>query len=319
MAWEVFLVRFERGEEAAIPRSAVTAAFDGEVDWTSENEGQVRYAETGSCTIRLGSSGADANLLDYLSLGPPIAEPRLWAAVWRMLSSGNYELTFPSGAPSVVAEAGVLEHLPPWEFHNPERTPRVVGNVAELMSHIVFEPAPVRVPASKLAGPERPAGFEASWDEAQRLSELGNGKNAAGRKFCLFAVEGDEAVGIPRATIVEAFGSLVDWSPEGWGHGLYTKPCWSIVTLLSVDGDLSLVKVVAIDRPCEDSRFWEGVYRLMTKGNVVLFYPSGEPSIIAGAEVLEHLGPVLYGPPGKVPLVAGSAEELMGLVGYEAG
>jgi hypothetical protein len=62
--------------------------------------------------------------------------------------------------------------------------------------------------------------------------------------------------------------------------------------MLGVDGaDQSLLRSFTVLRLCGDLRFWDAMASILRLGNLVLFFPTSCPPLIADGSVAPHLPP----------------------------
>ena len=102
------------------------------------------------------------------------------------------------------------------------------------------------------------------------------------------------ASGIPRSSIMDAFGDLVRWKDERSGETRYSGTndgCW--IGLSAAQDDASLITFISINRPVGQQQFWDALYQIMRLGNVALFFPGCDGVLIASASVTAHLPPEL--------------------------
>jgi hypothetical protein len=115
-----------------------------------------------------------------------------------------------------------------------------------------------------------------------------------------------EPAGVSRAALADLFAiDRVQRHNDEWEADY--GDCGCDIMVVPLDQDDELIHQITIERPCQDMRLWESVYRTMTLGSVILYFPGdvaplavndtvggnmpqdlrealGEPVIISGPE-----------------------------------
>jgi hypothetical protein len=103
-----------------------------------------------------------------------------------------------------------------------------------------------------------------------------------------------ELDGMPRQKVRDAFGPfLTDMGAEKW-RVYYDDANWSDVMIEPLAKKDDLLVGIVVDRPCADERLWDSLYQILKLGNIVIYFPSNCPPLVADPEVVKHL------PPGMV-------------------
>jgi hypothetical protein len=110
VSFEVYVQFFERGEAAGVATADVLAAFPEAAPPDEFGFHRIAYGEQSWCELRL-STDADGHAT-AVTIDRPVAEPRLWDGVWRLLQLGNAVLYWPAADRPLVARAEVAAHLP---------------------------------------------------------------------------------------------------------------------------------------------------------------------------------------------------------------
>jgi len=133
MSFEAFVCYFQDGEPATVSRQQVREAFGdflaeaGGFDW------HLHYDETNSCDVILTKSPEDSSVVRGFTVMRPCGDIRLWEAVASALRLGNGALFFSSGAPLLIADTRVVQHLPEGMTEGSLGQPRCVTTGSEIM------------------------------------------------------------------------------------------------------------------------------------------------------------------------------------------
>ncbi len=118
--------------------------------------------------------------------------------------------------------------------------------------------------------------------------------------------------GVPRSEIHDLFDAHVSAHSEpDWWDLVYDWETTCSLSLQPMDGDNELIHWITVHRPCGDRRFWQFLLQLMTKGNVVLFFPGDSPPLVAKASVAAHMPAARIESLGQPVVVADPDEILM--------
>src|SRR5262249_39591738 len=103
--------------------------------------------------------------------------------------------------------------------------------------------------------------------------------------FLQWYADGRES-GVPETTVAEVFGKFLVPENERTWRLQYDARNSAVVFLSRVpEGKISSL---CINRPCADARLWEALYRLLSIGDPILFWPGGGP-VAAHPLVANHL------------------------------
>ena len=129
-----------------------------------------------------------------------------------------------------------------------------------------------------------------------------------------------ERSGIPRAGVRSLFPIVEEESEPDYWSVRYDNGNSCHIGVTAAASDREMLTSLYVDRPCGDTRLWEGLHSVLRTGPVVIYWPGGPPVVARRAtaellpkEMVEGLGPAQ---------VAASGEELMRMVeglGAESG
>lgn len=108
MGIEILVIGFKNGARAGIPPTEVLALFgkteaDNEEGWYALN-----YDSLNSCDL---SMRLENGIVSSLCISRPCAHAKLYESLFKLLSSGPY-VAFAPGGPMVIADLGIVDHLP---------------------------------------------------------------------------------------------------------------------------------------------------------------------------------------------------------------
>src|SRR5215469_7348150 len=112
MSFEAFVYFFREGEPSSVASQRVREAFGtflkqgGGFDW------RLHYDDQNNCDVMLHKQHGNGSVIRGFSIMRPCGDVRMWDAVASILRLDNAALFFSSGAPLLVADAGVVRHLP---------------------------------------------------------------------------------------------------------------------------------------------------------------------------------------------------------------
>ncbi|HWE93695.1 MAG TPA: hypothetical protein VG269_06940 [Tepidisphaeraceae bacterium] len=109
MGFEVFLQSYADEKATGISRSAMLAAFGV---WLSEESAtlwRINYGSGNDCYVYVNE---DADGVTGAMVSRPVADGRLWDALFNIMELGNIVVFWPGGKAPLVANASVIPHLP---------------------------------------------------------------------------------------------------------------------------------------------------------------------------------------------------------------
>jgi hypothetical protein len=96
--------------------------------------------------------------------------------------------------------------------------------------------------------------------------------------------------GVPRESVLAAFGEYVRWDEDGDGWTRYSgRDDGCRIGVSQFKDDPALISFIALNRPLSDKRFLESLHRIMRLGNAALVYPGFKGPLIASPSVADHL------------------------------
>ncbi len=111
----------------------------------------------------------------------------------------------------------------------------------------------------------------------------------------------------------EAFEPFVrEGGPFDW-RVYYDEQNYSDVILERDPADQNLLKGFTVDRPCGDERLWDSLLSVLRLGNLVLYFPSNCPPLIADNRVAQHLPPSMIEALGQ-PRCVSTGKEIVDAV-----
>jgi hypothetical protein len=133
MSFEAFVCYFQKGEVATVPSQHVREVFGaflaegGGYDW------HLHYDDQNSCDLMLTKDPGDAGAIRGFTVMRPCGDVRLWDALAATLRFGNAALFFSSGAPLLVADSSVVQHLPEGMTEGSLGQPKCVTTGSEIL------------------------------------------------------------------------------------------------------------------------------------------------------------------------------------------
>jgi hypothetical protein len=121
---------FENGQVAGVSLGDVRESFGRFLIDPGPGMWQVRYDDANYCDMRPVPLESDESRIASLGMEGACTDPRLWDALFAILKLGNVVMRWPGSGP-VVAEASVVEHLPP-ELIKASGPPAVVHRGADI-------------------------------------------------------------------------------------------------------------------------------------------------------------------------------------------
>jgi hypothetical protein len=115
MSFDVFVECFEHGKSNGIPEREIRAAFGSALRDDPQFEcWLVGYGPepTGTSTVYFSRDSSDAEKITGFMVNRPLADPRFWNAIYRIMLLGNVVLVFPGNEHPLVAAPAAIEHLP---------------------------------------------------------------------------------------------------------------------------------------------------------------------------------------------------------------
>ena len=101
--------------------------------------------------------------------------------------------------------------------------------------------------------------------------------------------ENGTPAGIPKVFVRHVFGShLTEVEPDYWTLVFSQNDSCSVFPIVHEDLP-DLVLGLSISNPCDDPILWHCLYRLMTFGNTVLYFPGGPGPLALDARVASHM------------------------------
>ena len=119
-----------------------------------------------------------------------------------------------------------------------------------------------------------------------------------------------ELSGIPIQKVRDAFEPFVkETGPADW-RLQYGENDYSDVALSLVPTDHNLIFGFTVDRPCGNDRLWDALASILQLGNLVIYFPSTCPPLVANSTVAGHLPSSMIEAMGE-PKCVGTGKEIL--------
>ena len=119
--------------------------------------------------------------------------------------------------------------------------------------------------------------------------------------------------GIPRTFVRDVFGShLTEVEPDYWTLMFSQNESCSVFPTVHEDFP-DLVLGLSIGNPCDDQILWQSLFRLMTFGNTILYFPGGPGPLVLDARVVSHMPHDMQESLGKAVIVS-SGQDIQRIV-----
>jgi hypothetical protein len=138
MSFEVFLCSYRDGEPAGIEEGRLREAF-GDAIRREEHDfscWRLGYgSEANGCDVYVTRDEGDLARVKALLVSRPVADGRLWEALFRILRMGHVVLFSPGLPLPLFADAGAVRHVDP-DLLDALGEPVIVGCGAEILAAV---------------------------------------------------------------------------------------------------------------------------------------------------------------------------------------